>query len=369
MTLLILMFRSSRYNVKSIKKLRYIGGDINDIFKTNAYRNKDRKDALLYQDILEYFFVVNKTLSENSPFRLRDLQKWTVRKNVEIADYYKGSKSRTSSSNKIHAKEGRINSKFENLIHMGLIHESGTGIGRKVKVDVPLYSYTKSGRLLVLIIKSMNLKNEFLLEKDQHKMQNKKDELKRNNQVIFELIDSTLPIGDNYPYANIFYKSFYKKTKEEGVFDKLVMHMVDLCNSNKKMENVDDLLESIYDLAFKDKADRRKFFDLWYENLEEQKPEVKDIFLYQMKLSAERRFFEAKNRQLSRKYEREQFKFRADHEKIVLEGNCEKCKQPTIVVCSYTEYRERFADMDGNDIVKFDCQSCKTKGSCIIPNF
>ena len=48
---------------------------------------------------------------------------------------------------------------------------------------------------------------------------------------------------------------------------------------------------------------RRNFLDLFHETIEELEPEVKEIVLYQMKLSAERRF-EIKKNYLSRSYEK-----------------------------------------------------------------
>jgi hypothetical protein len=62
----------------------------------------------------------------------------------------------------------------------------------------------------------MNLENAISMEKDQDKIAIKKAELDLVNDDIYQLIDSTLPTGDEYPSTNIFYKSFYKKVNDQG---------------------------------------------------------------------------------------------------------------------------------------------------------
>lgn len=61
--------------------------------------------------------------------------------------------------------------------------------------------------------------------------------------------------------------------------------------------------------------------------------------------------------------------FRADHESIVLKGNCEKCKQGTTVIISYFEYRNKSTLVDRNDPIRLDCKICNTKDSYVIPKF
>jgi hypothetical protein len=340
---------------------------ISDLFERDK-NNNYTKSALLYQDIFRYYFVINKTLSENIPFRLRELQNWIVRNNLEIIEYYQGSKSHTSISNRIHAREERINGMFEKLIQMHLINKSGTGIGRKVEVEVPLYCYTETGRLIVLIIKSMNLENEILFERNQQKMQNKKNELKQNNQIIYGLIDSLLTIEDYSPYSHIFYSALFKKFKDKEVFDKFIQHMIGQCNSNLSIKNIPHLFTYAVSMEFKDKEVSKNFLDLYRATIKELDPEVQNIVYYQLKLSTERRF-EDKMNYLSKDYEKHRFMFRADHKSIVLEGYCEKCKQRTTKVISYFDYRNKTTLIDRNDPIRLDCKICKTRDSYVIPNF
>ncbi len=225
------------------------------------------------------------------------------------------------------------------------------------------YVYTKSGILLSLIIRNVNLESI-----SQRKIENKKNDLDSVNDAIYKLVDSTLLTGDESTSSSIFYKSFYKKVKDNGYFSKIITYLAEICQ-NTKAENMKDLLREYYvsDFALKDKSDRKPILQLWCETLDEQSPEVRDLIFYQLKLITERRF--ERTGHLSREYERQRFKHRGEHETIVLEGKCENCNERNIVVWPYIEYRRRFAELEADDLIRFDCQKCERKGSCVIPNF
>jgi hypothetical protein len=180
------LFFLLRYIVRVKEKIR----SIDAIFQRDEHGHYT-KHALFYQDILRYYFIINKTISENNHFHLRDLQKWIVENNLEMVKYFQGPKSHTSPSNKIHIKEGQINHKFEDLIQIGLIHKVGQETYesiKKIQSVVDIYEYTKQGIFLILIIKSMNLENEISLMNVQAKQLEKKKELEHNNQTIYDLI-------------------------------------------------------------------------------------------------------------------------------------------------------------------------------------
>jgi hypothetical protein len=308
---------------------------------------------------------------ESRPFELRNLQLWIVENNREIIEEYQGSKSHTSASNKVHAKESQINRIFNATIILGLIKrrkkDAIVSTSKSMYVDAKVqYVYTKSGILLNLIMRNMNLENAISNEKDQSKIKIKKADLDMINDAIYQLVDSSLLTGDEYPSSNIFYKSFYKKVRDKGYFNKIIAYAAEMCQYTKA-ENMEELLKEYYvsDFAFKNKSDRKKFLQLWSETLKEQNQEVKDLVFYQQKLITERRF-EYKTGHFSREYERQRLNHRADHENI---GTCEKCNKQNVVIWSYTEYRIRFSDFEGDDLIRFDCQRCGKKDSCVIPNF
>jgi hypothetical protein len=340
------------------------------------------KDALILQDVLRYFLVINQNPLENRPFVLRDLQLWIVNNSREITEQYPGYKGRPSHI--VHAKEFRINRIFNAMIILGLIEKWNktspastfpastfpASTSKSMYVDSRVrYVYTKSAVLLNLIMRNLNLENAISMEKDPRKINNKKTDLDMVNNAIYQLFDSTLPTGNEYPSSNIFYKSFYKKIRDKGHFSKIIAYAAEMCQYTKA-ENMKELLQEYYvsDFAIKNKSDRKTILQLWSETLEEQSQEVRDIVFYQQKLITERRF-EYKTGHFSREYERQRFNHRADHENIVLVGTCEKCNKQNVVIWSYTEYRIRFSDFEGDDLIRFDCQRCGRKDSCVIPNF
>lgn len=203
----------------------------------------------------------------------------------------------------------------------------------------------------------MNLENAISMEKDQDKIAIKKAELDLVNDDIYQLIDSTLPTGDEYPSTNIFYKSFYKKVNDQGHFSKIINYIAEICQYTEA-ENRYELLREYHasNLALTNKSDRKTILQLWSKTLEEQSLEDRDLIFYGEKLFIELRF-ESKI-DPSREYERQRVKHRADHEKVVLEGECEMCSKKNVVIWPYIEYKRRF-----------DCQKCKKENSCVIPNF
>jgi hypothetical protein len=254
------------------------------------------------------------------------LQLWIVENNWKIIQEYQDSKGHTSASNKVHAKESRINRIFFAANFLGLIEKRiktspiSNLYPKSMYIDAKVqYVYTVFGILLNLLICNMNLENEISREK----IETKKTDLASVNDAIYKLLDYTLPTGDEYPSVNIFYKSFYKKVKDEGHFSKIINYIVEVCQYTEA-ENMKELLQyHIHDFALKNKSDRKTILQLWSKTLEERSLEDRDIILYGEKLLTELRF-EFKMGP-SREYERQRFKHRADHEKIVLEGKCEMC--------------------------------------------
>jgi hypothetical protein len=219
-------------------------------------------------------------------------------------------------------------------------------------------------------MRNLHLKNTISMEKNQSKIRKYKTDLEIVNNAVYQLLDSTLPTEDENPTSNIFYKSFYKKVKEIGYFDKIATYFGEIC-PNSEAENSEKLFREFYekDFTFKDdKDDGKTLLKLWSDTLEEQSDETRELFLYQQRLITERRF-EDKVGCISREYERQRFKHKADHDKIILDGICKKCFKKSVVVYSYMDYRRRSSDLESDDLITFDCQKCGSKESCVIPSF
>ena len=145
----------------------------------------------------------------------------------------------------------------------------------------------------------------------------------------------------------------------------MVNHIIFVCNSNLSIRSMEQLFRIVVDFGLEDKEDRKSFLHLFVEAIEELEPGVREIVLYQMKLSAERKF-EIKKNYLSRSYEIRRFRHRDDYERIVLEGDCENCKIGSIVVWSYIDYKKIFSSLNRADPIRLDCEICKSKNSFII---
>lgn len=204
------------------------------------------KDAAFYHDLLNYNFTINKSILDNIHFHLSDIQNWMVQDNNEIVNYYKDLSTRNvTKSIRVSYRKGRIKNKFEDLIKLNLIYVDGTKKAEKVNVDIPLFAYTKFGILLALIIKSMNLRKIISIERDQNKILNYEKESEKINQTIYELFDSILKIGEDYPYSYVFYKDLINKIKEKGLFGKLVNHIILVCNSNLSIRSMEQLFRKV----------------------------------------------------------------------------------------------------------------------------
>jgi hypothetical protein len=83
---------------------------------------------------------------------------------------------------------------------------------------------------------------------------------------------------------------------------------------------------------------RNLFIDLWYESANKLDPVSRRIFLYESKLNVEQR---VKNNVTgySKEYEKQWFASRADYQRIVLEGDCEKCKRLNVIILTHENYR------------------------------
>jgi hypothetical protein len=131
-----------------------------------------------------------------------------------------------------------------------------------------------------------------------------------------------------------------------------------------------DLLSSIivYDLLPHDLNDRKIFYDIWKETLQELAIETKQIILYNLKLYLESCFRKSSN--IMRPYEKTHFDNRTDYENIVISANCEKCLSSNIKSYSIIDYKYEISyNSDENDNIRFDCIYCYSSKSCILPRF
>lgn len=350
-----------------------INKSISSIFEKGPDKNYT-DDARLYQDILEYCFTVNPRIGDSIAgtfrFILRDLQKWLIQHNLEFREEYQG--SHTSLNNKIHAKEGRINNKFETLIDLSMIERSKPPTSLQTSLYVAEktnFEYTKSGILLALIIKSMSL--EHLVSSERKDYNDKySEELEKIYSSIYDILESLLMKRDSPSYTNIFFSFFLRKCKDKGLFRKLIQQLQNILNTDDNIIRIQDLLVYILKLNYPDASIRMKFFDLWTQTIAELKPEAKHIVLYQLKLNNECRFQTMKE-PLPKLYEEIRFEYRNDFEHFIVDGKCERCGQYDVIPIHYVEYGRLVAAVSNDDTIlkRVECKKCRSKDSMIITKF
>jgi hypothetical protein len=361
----------SKVGLRYIGKIRNKTWYISDIFQKDEKVGELTKDALLYQDILEYSHY-------NPNFKRRHLDKWLIQKNTEFVNDYSDLSTRNITySNRIHAKKDRIDRVFNNLLNGGLISVSGTRPSEKQKkLDVEVYSSKKLGELVWLTIKSMNLENEIQQAKKKNEIQTvraKTKVLNDNNHCIYQLIISLLAKGKNVPSKAYMLRAFFDKLERRGLFGNFVSHFSDVCSSINALHDITSLVSYTLNEIINEAYDRNLFIDLWYESASELDSDSKKIFLYETKLNIEQKVIDNVIG-YSKEFEKQWFANRADYDTIVLEGNCEKCKHPNILTLSHDEHRNLIKkrgifDRISGSKQKFDCKFCDSKGSCVLATF
>lgn len=308
-------------------------------------------------------------MADTNRFILRDLQKWLIEHNLEFQEEYQG--SNITFGNRIHAKEGRINNKFKTLMPLNLINRAKS----QSTVQTSLYiaekanfEYTRSGILLALIIKSMNL--EHLISSERNNNNNKYNkELETVYSNIYDILESILIRRESPSYINIFYFSFIRKCKDQGLFRKLIQQLQHILNTDDNIMNIQVLLFYTANLNYPDIVTRREFYKLWTQAIAELEPQAKRIVLYQLKFNNECRF-QAMKEPLPKLYEEVRFKYRDDFEHFIVDGKCEICGHYDALPFHYAEYGRSITGPQNNEILaKVECKKCKTKDSMIIYKF
>ena len=97
-------------------------------------------DALLYQDILAYYFIIKERPAENDSFKFTELANWLLRNNREFLRYYDSTSTRrnTPFNARIHAQRIRIQNKIDDLTALKLIEIKGNIKGQKNILETPL---------------------------------------------------------------------------------------------------------------------------------------------------------------------------------------------------------------------------------------
>lgn len=374
-------------NITTIKSYRSSGKPIKDItFK--LFFEKDNNDnfttdALLYQDIIRYYFEISKKEDQGSnTFKIRELQRWLIDNNLEFKRYYSGSNAKITIKNRINSindqipskskqienRKGRIRRIFDNLILLNLINKKGEASMEKFASHTEhsktyLYAFTTSGELIALLIKSYNLENE------NHPNNAQIVELSKIYKKIFRLVEFIFDYAENNKSSYLFeyYKKFFQSIFEKNYQSKTVTYLINICET-RNINSVEYLLENLLLIEFLPyyKNDRRIFFEIWNRAIESIDIETKNIILYRQKMFIEREFL-LRIKKKTKEIEKAQFENRNTYDKIALQGFCNNCNDPNIIIWYIYEYKKML--IENNDGIRFDCKKCISENSCIIPPF
>src|SRR5439155_3387753 len=121
---------------------------INEIFEKDSVRILYTKTADLYQDIMKF----NLQNGSGVPFTLNNLAKWLIKKNLDFAAYYSGSRANISISNRIANRRDSIQKCIDDLVNCGLISVEGKKKAEKNDFLTQSYKFTAAGNIISMLL-------------------------------------------------------------------------------------------------------------------------------------------------------------------------------------------------------------------------
>jgi hypothetical protein len=316
--------------------------------------NKDKnghytKKALLYQDIITYSIAKKKeSFKDKDSFRHWDLAKYLMNKNAEYINRYKDPSSKhTPIKNRIENTQRRTKDNVQHIIDLGLMKKSDYVKESKGTGSIPTFTYTQAGCLFAWIIQSFDPNKRSDSEKEIYKI----------------LHDSMFNITDESSSVSIFFSSFFKKMYEKNFFGKYVECFRELLD-NRTIMTFEEFFQYISIPRLKDKNTGAKYLRLWSDTINELKPQVKELVLYNLKLDLERRM--EKQAEFYKDYEKVRFAIRDKPHMIAIEGHCKQCNHVITFPISLRMYNERIAYAHIIPLV-IKCHNCGKKDSLNLP--
>jgi hypothetical protein len=294
--------------------LRMTHKRIDSIFKKDPEGGYYDNKARLFQDIL----IFGSTLKEGESFKLWDLAKFLLNKNVELRNRFAG--ERHNDPNKVVDIQRRIKRNIESLVTLRLMkltghvkEEKGTGL-------IPTFSYTRSGYFLSQIIQCLGNEN--------------------TEAELYHLFSERLfKVEKDSPSVLIFASKMIKKIYEKGLFGRYVSTFQKVLDSKDvpDIEAFAKLMQNTISLEFQ----RRLYVNEWEETINELEREDRRLYLYEQKLAIDTKMG---GRSLNKEYEKLRLKLMGDTERIALEGFCGECQQRSVFSMKIIEYTRRLAN-------------------------
>jgi len=305
--------------------------------------------ALLYQDILKYYVHLDHHQQENDgSFKDRELANWLLNHNHHWINHYKDPSTwKTKNDSRVDFIAENIKDKIIHLIKLGLLEEGGTTRAEKGRFDLPVYRYTRDGRLLAWIAESL--------------IPNKRE---RANEEIYNAIQSVLKTQPQASYE-IFHSKLYERYRNKGVFEHFIIdplrESIDLHSEITSMQELQS--KALFIFHTKDKEKANIYLDLWDETFNEMELHLQQLLLYKMKVDIEQRM--ADSAESPKTYEEARFNLRAYPELLALEGYCKNCNLGYPMRTTVRQYLERINFLS-DEPIKSECRVCKNI-SVLVP--
>ena len=196
------------------------------------------------------------------------------------------------------------------------------------------YRFTKFGQLLGWIISSIDFDisstNKTIYRREMI------------NKQIFSLLQRIFKTGEYSPTIDILASNFINNCMQRNLFGNIVNLLKNALNDEEILINdVSDLLHNITTCNFNEQNARVIFTKLWDETIKGLEPKVKELVLYNLKLSLERDIQNHVNAYQS--YEKTWFDNKNDPKVVAVECSCTNtnCEYYTPAVMGLMEYKER----------------------------
>ena len=309
--------------------------NISIIFKKEE-GGKYSNNALLYQYILKYPILVREQSTNNNTDSNHNIQEslWNIMEWLKITlPEFKLKYANDNISEFVPKVRRRIKGKLDDLVNLELL-QSGKKKQDKGDGYTDKYRFTKFGQLLGWIISSIDFDisstNKTIYRREMI------------NKQIFSLLQRIFKTGEYSPTIDILASNFINNCMQRNLFGNIVNLLKNPLNDEEILINdVSDLLHNITTCNFNEQNARVIFTKLWDETIKGLEPKVKELVLYNLKLSLERDIQNHVNAYQS--YEKTWFDNKNDPKVVAVECSCTNtnCEYYTPAVMGLMEYKER----------------------------
>lgn len=320
------------------------------------------EDSLIYQDIL--CFPQEAGLAPFQGFKFTEMANWLLERSHPLKNKFKGSDLHTRKSYRLVIKRPFIEKRLNNLLDAGLVEEKGKTKAEKSQVEIPFYALTKTGHFIGLIIRHTKLGNKIISatkKNDVNKRQTLVKEINEVDEMIFNFLQDLLQNSRDAHSVITMFSSYLTKLKEENKLGLFISHIAEVLHSELSISNLASLLRHSRRLNIKDENTRKTLWQSWNDTLQDLKPKIKELVLYQLKLEFEGRIEDKV--QYPQNFEIVRFKERADPYHIVTQTACKNCGKVEYRTRDYFEYRSRLTQIGLNEPLLEDCPECKKADS------